>query len=93
MSAECGAEGICCLESHTDPVDLLLTDVVMPEMSGRELADRALVLHPEMRVICTSGYTGDVVFREGFLEHDAEFLPNPFTPRTLARRIRELLDG
>jgi len=93
LAAEDGAEGLQCLESHAGPVDLLITDVVMPKMNGRELADRATTLHPEMRVIFTSGYTGNVIFREGFLEHGAEFLPKPFTPQALMRRIRAVLDG
>ena len=80
-------------EQHARPIDLLLTDVVMPEMSGRELANRLAGLHPDMRVMFMSGYTDDRAVQRGLLgPHDA-FLAKPFTPDRLRTKVREVLDS
>ena len=92
LQAENGVEALQLLEHLGEPVDLLVTDVVMPKMSGRELADEALRILPELRVIYTSGYAGSVFFRRDSLKPDAIFLPKPFTPEALTRKVREVLD-
>ena len=79
-------------QRHAGPIHLLLTDVVMPEASGRELAERLAPRHPEMRVLYMSGYTNDAVVQHGVLVPGIELLEKPFTPTTLARRVREILD-
>ncbi len=80
------------IERQEVRVDLLLTDVVMPGMSGRKLAEKACALHPDLRVLFMSGYTDDTIVRHGVLEAKTAFLQKPFTSGTLARKVREALD-
>ena len=74
-------------------IDLLLTDVVMPEMSGRELVNRFAKLRPKTKVLFMSGYTDDAIVRHGVLRPGTAYLQKPFSPDTLARKVREVLDS
>jgi two-component system cell cycle sensor histidine kinase/response regulator CckA len=81
------------MQRHAKPIHMLLTDVVMPQMSGKELADRMSVHHPEARVLFMSGYTDDAVVRHGILEANTFFLQKPFTLNALVQKVREVLDA
>ena len=87
-----GAAALKALEPMTERIDLVLTDVVMPEMKGRELADRLRAIRPDLRILFASGYTEDVISKHGVLHADADFLPKPYSPAILARRVRAALD-
>jgi len=77
----------------TNGVDLLLTDVVMPDVNGPVLAERLSAASPSMRILFMSGYSDEAVYRHGEISPDASFIEKPFTERTLARKVREVLDG
>lgn len=93
LGAAGGEEALGLLERQEKPVHLLLTDVVMPGMSGRQLAERLRQTHPQMKVLYVSGYTSDTVVRHGVLEAQASFLNKPFTAAGLLRKVREVLDS
>jgi CheY-like chemotaxis protein len=92
LLASTGEEALHLLERHEEPVHLLLSDVVMPGMSGRQLAERLAQTHPEIKVLYMSGYTSDTIVRHGVLEAQVHFLNKPFTAAALLRKVREVLD-
>jgi two-component system cell cycle sensor histidine kinase/response regulator CckA len=85
------AEQLCA--ERPGGVDLLLSDVVMPEVNGRVLAERLAAITPSLRVLFMSGYSDEAVYRHGEISPDASFIEKPFTDRTLARKVREVLDA
>jgi PAS domain S-box-containing protein len=93
LEAKNGLEAVELCLTHAGPIDLLLTDVVMPRMSGRQLADALAEPRPGLRAVFMSGYTDDAVVRHGILGEGISFLNKPFTPAALARKVREALDA
>jgi two-component system, cell cycle sensor histidine kinase and response regulator CckA len=93
LEAPDGPSAVSLSAAHAGTIHLLVTDVVMPGMSGRELAERLAPLRPEMKVLYTSGYTDDAMVRQGVLNAGVAFLQKPFVPDTLARKVRDVLDG
>ena len=92
LEARSGPEALEVVEREREPFDLLLTDVVMPGMNGRELAERLLAEQPSLRVLYTSGYPADTIIRHGIAHASAAYLEKPYVPDDLAQKIREVLD-
>jgi CheY-like chemotaxis protein len=88
-----GGEALLMCERHSGKIDVLLTDVVLEQMSGRELAERLIKVRPEMKVLYVSGYADDAIVHHGELNAGVAFLQKPFTTEALARKIRYVLDG
>jgi len=92
LPASDGFDALRLCGEYADPVDLLVTDVVMPRMGGRELASRVETAKPGIRVLFVSGYTEDAISHHGILEAGLEFLQKPFTTDDLLRKVRKVLD-
>jgi CheY-like chemotaxis protein len=93
IEARNAGEALLHCEEHAETIHVLLTDVVMPQMSGPALAKRLVTTRPDMKVLCMSGYTDDSIVRHGVLEAHIAYLQKPFTPDTLTAKVREVLDG
>jgi two-component system, cell cycle sensor histidine kinase and response regulator CckA len=92
IEASNGVEALRYIREHPRTLDLVICDVVMPEMGGRELGQHLARFDPELQVLYMSGYTGDDVFQRGLLDPGAPFQQKPFTPGTLASKVRSMLD-
>jgi CheY-like chemotaxis protein len=93
LEATNGEEAVRIFESQREPIHLILTDVVMPLMGGKELADRIGSIKPETRVLYMSGYTDDAIVHHGVLDPGTAFLEKPFSPNSLAHKVREVLES
>jgi hypothetical protein len=93
IDARNAGEALLQSEKHPGTIHLLLSDVVMPQVSGPELAKRLASVRPDMKVLCMSGYTDDSIVRHGVLEAQIAFLQKPITPEALTRKVREVLDA
>jgi CheY-like chemotaxis protein len=92
LAAQHAGEVLLLCEKHPEAIELLLTDVVMPQMNGPELARRLAGTRPGLKVLCMSGYTDDSIVRHGVLESGVAFIQKPVTPTSLATKVREVLD-
>jgi len=93
LSAHSGTDALRLAAEPDATVDLVLTDLVMPRMSGREVAQRLASLYPAAKVLFMSGYTQDAAMRVGVVDRGIAFLAKPITPDTLLRKVREVLDS
>ncbi len=93
LEAADGQKALQLLEGHKGPIDLVLSDVVMPHLGGRQLVERLREMRPGLKVLFMSGYTDDAVVRHGVLEADYAFLQKPFTSTVLAQKVRAVLDA
>ena len=92
IEASSGADALNLAEKTARPIDLVISDVVMPGMSGRQFAEALRLRRPGFRLLFISGYTDDAVVRHGIVKAEEAFLQKPFSPNTLARKVREVLD-
>ena len=93
IDAGSGKDALQCSEAFDGEIHMLLTDVVMPEMGGRQLAEAIAVKRPGIKILFTSGYTDDAIVHQGMLEPGIAFIQKPYRPKALARKVREVLDG
>jgi len=94
LEAANGNEALCLVEDQAGrKIDLLLTDVVMPQMGGKALVDHFVTIRPDHKVLFISGYADKIIFPEGLLDPNTAFLAKPFTPETLVRKVRAVLDA
>jgi CheY-like chemotaxis protein len=93
LEARSGVEALQMVIDYPDRIHLVMTDVIMPVMSGRELVAEIHAVRPEIRVLYASGYTDDAIVRHGMLDPGLAFLQKPFTPDSLLKKVREVLDA
>jgi len=91
LEAPNGSSALTEAKDYPGRIDLLLTDVIMPDMTGKDVADRLRPARPEMKVLYVSGYSGEVIAHRGVLEAGVAYLPKPFTPTLLVTKVRQVL--
>jgi CheY-like chemotaxis protein len=93
LEASDGPDAVRVAEDHAGPIHLLLTDLVMPHLGGRQVAERVVAIKPGVKVLYCSGDAEDTAVRHGMLEKGTAFIQKPYFPAQLARKVRDLLDG
>jgi two-component system, cell cycle sensor histidine kinase and response regulator CckA len=93
LAAESGREALDLVSTHSGPIHLLITDVMMPDIDGPELVRRLSVIRPETRTLFMSGYMDDALGEQGVLPSSVNFIQKPFSPSTIAQKVRDILDG
>jgi two-component system, cell cycle sensor histidine kinase and response regulator CckA len=93
LAAAAPEEALALAAKHQGPIHLLLTDVIMPGLNGKDLAGRLAMSRPEIKVLFISGYTADAIGKHEILDEGCAFLSKPFTPHGLLRKVRQALDG
>jgi YesN/AraC family two-component response regulator len=93
LEARNGVEALEIAEPSEQLIDLVISDIVMPELGGRQLVERLRKIRPEVPVLLISGYTDDAIVRHGIMESGEPFLPKPFTNEALTRKVRAVLDA
>ena len=93
LSSDSPSEAVRLAQEHTGKIDILITDVVMPEMNGRELSEQLQSLYPNLKILFMSGYTANVIAHRGVLEDGVCFISKPFSKRDMAVKVREVLDN
>jgi two-component system cell cycle sensor histidine kinase/response regulator CckA len=93
LAAANGGEALLIVEGHPSRIDMVVTDVIMPLMSGKQLVDRLVLSRPGIKVLFMSGYTDDAIVSHGVLDAGIHFLQKPLTPGALTRKVREVLDA
>lgn len=93
LEARDGVDGLEVAESHEGPIDLVITDVVMPRLDGRSMAKQLLNHRPDLHFLFISGYTDDIILQYGLFQDGLEFVPKPFSPATLLHKVRYLLQA
>ncbi len=92
LEAGNGLEALNLGEHHSPPIHLLFTDIVMPDMNGRDLAERWRIIHPESLILYTSGYNDNIIVQNDTLEPGTSFIPKPYRMSTLAEKVRDMLN-
>jgi CheY-like chemotaxis protein len=93
LAASTPGEAMALAESHADAIELLIADVVMPEMNGRQLSEQLQMRLPNLKTLFMSGYTANVIAHRGVLDEGVFFIQKPFSRKDIAVKLRELLDG
>src|SRR5262245_34920467 len=93
LAAESGHEALQLVRDHHGAIHLLITDVMMPDMDGPELVRQLSAIRPETRTLFMSGYMDDTLGQHGVLPSNVNFIQKPFSPRVIAQRVRDILDG
>ena len=93
LAAATPGEAMRLAEEHAGRINLLITDVVMPEMNGRDLAKRLMASQPNLKILFMSGHTADVIAQQGMLDDWAHLIEKPFSMSDLGSKVRRMLDG